>query len=795
MKKTNFNNNWQVRHLSENEPYKIVNLPHDAMLDEPRNEKALGGLNICYFEGKDYEYIKEFMIEKDHCFEKYIFEFEGVYNQAEVYINDQKCIFWPYGYSNFYVDATDYLKIGEKNIIRVIAHNSKQPNSRWYSGAGIYRNVNLYTASSKDYLLLNGVKIKTLSINPAIIEVQISTSSDGNVHYEIYDENNNMIITDDVKTTNKILTFQKEIKDPQLWNVLDAHLYTLKVNYGNDEVRETFGIRVLEYSKEGFFINNQSVLIKGACVHSNLGIIGAYTYKDVEEYFLNKLLETGYNAIRSAHNPLSKSFLELCDQYGVLVLDEFVDCWYIHKTKYDYVNYFPEFYKKDLFNMVEKDFNHPSVIGYSLGNEVGETSQEKGILLLKEMNDYVKSLDSTRFVTCGINIFFNYLTYLGFGQYSDKKAEKEEQKAINNLKSKKKKKAVGSEFFNNLAGMFGDEFMKTMATLPGCDKQTKKAFAQVDVAGYNYGIKRYKKDLKNYPERLILGSETFCNDTYKFLELAKTNSRIIGDFVWAGIDYMGEVGVGSWEYSDYATNFTKDLGWISAGSGRIDLTGKLLGEALYTKVCYFSSLKPEICVVPVNHTFDKHSPSAWKMSNALNSWSFRGYENKIAKIEIYSCAPYIELFLNDKSLGIKKTKENIAKFKTKYQSGILKAVALDSNKVEVASSYLESAAKETILTIEEEKNYSNYNNLKFIRFSFTDHNKIIKPLEKADIELEISGGKLIAFGNGCPFNIDGYRKNKTFTYFGEAFAVILKEDEIVTIKATTSNKTYTSSFK
>ena len=220
-------------------------------------------------------------------------------------------------------------------------------------------------------------------------------------------------------------------------------------------------------------------------------------------------------------------------------------------------------------DMVDKDYNHPSVIMYSTGNEVAETAQPRGIALAKEMTEYLHSLDETRPVTCGINIFFNFLNSIGFGQYSDEKAKKEaERNARARAEGKKaKERSTGSKFFNDMAGIFGADFMKTGAALKGSDRSTRDAFANMDIAGYNYGEKLYEKDLKKYPDRIIVGSETFCADAYRFWECAKKNPRLIGDFVWAGIDYLGEVGIGAWEYSDYAPRFDGGPGWISAGSG------------------------------------------------------------------------------------------------------------------------------------------------------------------------------------------------------------------------------------
>ena len=214
---------------------------------------------------------------------------------------------------------------------------------------------------------------------------------------------------------------------------------------------------------------------------------------------------------------------------------------------------------------------------------------------------------------------------MGFGVYSDKKAED----------TSPKKKAVGSEFYNRLAGMVGDTFMKMGACLHGCDVKTRDAYENMDIAGYNYGILRYRHDLKKYPKRLILGTETFCRDAAKFYEIAEKHPRILGDFVWAGMDYIGETGVGAWEYEDYAPKNAPKSHWLTAGSGRIDITGKPLGEALYTKVVYEQEKGPFLAVRPVYQT-GKHSPSAWKMTDAMESWSFRGCEGKRAEVEVYT---------------------------------------------------------------------------------------------------------------------------------------------------------------
>ncbi|MDD3660687.1 MAG: glycoside hydrolase family 2 TIM barrel-domain containing protein, partial [Lachnospiraceae bacterium] len=481
------------------------------------------------------------------------------------------------------------------------------------------------------------------------------------------------------------------------------------------------------------------------------------------------LKENGYNAIRSAHNPCSKALLEACDRLGMLVMDEYVDAWYIHKTEYDYVNNMRKWWKTDLKEMVEKDYNHPCVIMYSTGNEVAETAQKEGIELTSEMTKYLHSLDASRPVTCGINIFFNFLSSIGFGVYSDEKAKESAKKSA-------KDKPVGSEFYNTLAGLLGDRVMKFGATLYPCDLKTKDAFAGMDIAGYNYGIYRYKHDLKKYPNRLILGSETFCRDAYLFWEVAKKNPGIIGDFVWAGMDYIGEAGIGAWEYSDYAPQNAPKEGWLTAGSGRIDILGNPNGEALYTKVVLEQTDEIFIAVKPV-YQKGNHSPSAWKMTDAVPSWSYRGCEGYTATIEVYARAEKVALFLNGALIGEKKLKKTCRViFHAKYQNGILKAVAYDELGNVMRETQLETASEQTQLLLQPELSMVKPEGLIYIPLCYTDEAGIWKPMEKHELVIKVAKGKLKGFGNACSYNPQGYQKNKISTYYGRAMAVVQADD-------------------
>ncbi|TFD83529.1 glycoside hydrolase family 2 protein [Cryobacterium lactosi] len=774
MKAIDFNSGWSWRHFpaaptDEVEPLTSVVLPHDAMLSEPRSPEASGGQNTGWFAGRDYEYVKSFYADTDFEDKVAILQFEGVYRKAEVWVNGQQVAYRPNGYTDFLVDITSALRIGQANEIVVIARNADQPNSRWYSGAGIYRPVTMWLGE-RQHILLGGIVVRTVSIDPPTVDVIVRSSGGGAVTINITDETSGTSLHRESGMSDGETRFRVELPTASLWNPGSPALYRcaaeLAVDGRTDQADSTFGIRTLEWNERGFLVNGERIILQGACVHHDNGILGARAYADAEERKVRLLQENGYNAIRSAHNPCSDALLDACDRLGILVVDEYIDHWYTHKTRFDLAETFDEWWEQDLKDMVRKDRNHPSVIMYSIGNEVGETAEARGIDLADQMTRFLHALDDSRPVTCGVNIFFNYLSSIGLGVYSDQKSNR----------TPKKEKPVGSEFFNNMAGLLGANFMKWGATLRGSDLKTRDAFARLDIAGYNYGIRRYERDLKKYPNRLILGTETFCADAFHFRELAKAHPRLIGDFVWSGIDYLGETGIGAWEYRDYAPEFS-GFGWLTAGSGRLDITGKALGEALYTRVALEQHAGPLIAVRPVNYTGQKHSPSAWKMSNAIESWSWNGCEGRRAQVEVYARAHRVELHLNGRRVASARLRDDcIARLECNWEPGILEAIAYDSSGRETGRHELRSAGEETELRVEPEQATVTRGGLSFIRVRYTDAQGTGKPQERGTLQVKVTGGTLLGLGSGAPYNRVGYAGELTDTYYGEALAVVQAAD-------------------
>lgn len=771
MSKISLNHNWKCYRSDHPEEAFEIELPHDAMLLDGKSENSPSGVNTGWYDAQDYTYEKTLDVPADWQGKKVIAEFEGVYRKTTVLVNGVKAAYHSYGYTGFYVELTDFLKYGESNVLKVLVLNSDQPNSRWYSGTGIYRPVWLHVLPN-NHICLDGIRVTTIDYITRRIQVDVNTCGDDPVRMEMADTEGGKILAEtEASTEGGKFTWEFCAPDAVLWSPESPKLYTMRVRCGEDMQEVRFGIRSVECTpKKGFCLNGERIILKGACIHHDNGLLGSCAYDYAERRKIRILLENGYNAVRSAHNPCSKALLDACDETGMLVMDEYIDAWYIHKTKYDYADEMEKNFREDLADIVAKDYNHPSVVMYSTGNEVSETAQKKGIALCGKLTERLHELDATRPVTCGINIFFNFLSSMGFGVYSDKKADQA-------VKNAKKKKAVGSEFFNKLSGMMGADFMKFGATLYPCDLKTRDAFANMDIAGYNYGINRYEHDLKKYPGRMILGSETFCSDAYRFYELAKKHPRIIGDFVWAGMDYLGETGIGSCEYEEYAPRFDGGLGWVSAGSGRIDLTGKPLAEMAYTRVA-FGLQDIAIGVVPVNNTNSRHSPSAWKMSNAVESWSWNGCEGQEAKVEVYARAHHVSIYINsDHSAGTKEMKNDCrAVFRTVYEPGEIRAVAFDEHGNKLAECSLRTAGDETKLSLEPENKRITRDELLYVRMKYTDENGTVKPLARGDIKVTSEGGKILGIGSACPYYERGYLGDTADTYYGEAMIILRPEN-------------------
>ena len=767
MKREDFNRDWLFSKEGKEASAISVNLPHDAMLLEKRDPDCPNGMNTGYFPGGSYTYSKQLLAPEEWKDKTISIEFEGIYRKSSVYINGTLAGGRPYGYSNFYICCDGLLKYGEMNEITVKVNNSEEPNSRWYSGSGIYRNVKLIVGN-KTHIDIDGVKIKTVSLNPATIRIETAHTG-GEIAVEITQEGK-------VITSANGDNIELEIPSAMLWDHEHPNLYQAKVTLSEDgivtdEVMESFGIRSLAWdARNGLHINGKEILLRGACLHHDNGVLGACAFDDAEDRRIRLLKEAGFNAIRSSHNPCSKAMLNACDNYGIYVMDELCDMWYIHKVKYDYVLDFEEWYEKDLEAMVAKDFNHPSVIMYSIGNEVSETSQEHGIKLVKDMQDKLHAMDISRPVTCGVNLFLNGLNALGFGLY---KEDGMDTGSKMKGKPKKKQSLNGSTFINAVINRIG-KLMNNFGRMKFADKATKETFKVLDIAGYNYGSGRYSLDPKQYPDRTVVGSETFPPALAENWAAVKRYPHLIGDFMWVGWDYLGEAGLGAIGYQSRG-GMSKSYPYLLADSGIIDITGYMRPEAYFTKLIWGLYKKPYIGVEPLTYADEKNLHMMWRDSDSIHSWSWNGYENKEARIIVYAKADYVELLLNGSLLGKAKVKSFRAKFKTVYKPGELTAVAYGADGKELGRDSLRTAKEKTYITLSPEQTIINANgkDLAYINISLTDENGEIKPAADKKITLSVEGsGTLIGYGSANPYTEETFNRTTHETYYGRAQAVL-----------------------
>lgn len=792
MKRIIFNDNWKYK-KENSDSWEFITLPHDAMLYEERSEVSKGGSAVGFFGGGKYVYEKEMSIPKEWQGDYLALEFEGVYQKSEVYVNETKVGGCVYGYIPFWVDISSAVRYGEKNIIQVRVNNEDMPNSRWYTGAGIYRPVHILHGNAS-HIRHRGVKISTISYEPAKIRVETEICGEEGLqlHIALKKDGKEIVVQKNSISSKETKVIEFEIPNAKLWSedtpeLYECHLQLLKGDIVLDEAEEVFGIRLVEWNEKGLFINGKETLLRGGCVHHDNGILGACTYEKSEERRVRLMKEMGYNAIRSSHNPASEGMLRACDKYGMYMMDETWDMWYGHKNKHDYATEFMEHYKDDVKAMVDRDFNHPSVIMYSIANEVSEPREEKGVALTKELVNYIHELDSNRAVTAGINLMVMYMASKGKGIYKEEGGRTDQEKAAKKAKKPKKQKASGSLFFNMLTSMIGTN-MNKMANSDAADKVTAPCLEALDIAGYNYASGRYPLEGKKHPGRIVVGSETFPMDIAKNWEMVKKYPYMIGDFMWTAWDYMGEAGIGAWTYDVDGANFDKPFPWILADVGAFDILGNPGAQAYYAKTVWGFNEKPYIGVRPVNHPGIRVRTATWRGSNAFDSWSWKNCEGNKAEVEIYADAASVELLLNGKSLGKKKIKAYKAIFKTKYQPGILQAVAYDVNGTVIGKQELISADGETTLAIRPEENTVKVDELVYVPICLEGKNGVVESNADTGIRVTVEGGTLLGFGSAVPKTLENYYDGYFHTYYGRALAVVkVGAEKCLKVKAVSDN--------
>ncbi|MFW2504158.1 glycoside hydrolase family 2 protein [Clostridium diolis] len=817
MKKEYFNNEWKIKTgikgpfegmMPSTDTEKTVILPHDAMVYEERDPEVSSGKQTGFYPAKDYTYTKEFIVPEEWKEKFVVLEFEGVAQHALVYINDELAGQHLNPYLGFYINTEGMLKYGAKNTIKVIA-TSDDLNSRWYPGSGVYRNVMLHIGD-RLHITQDGVRITTEEIEEdlAVVRADILLKHAGTDKKKI--EIQTEISTEEglcgkestwvtLKGGKEYKIMQRlQVESPKLWDTEHPDLYTVTISiYENnklmDVAEEVIGIRKVSIdSKHGLRINGKRVLLRGACIHHVNGIIGACTLEKAEEFRCRKLKEAGFNSIRSAHHPISKAMLAACDRLGMLVMDELSDIWQQPKNAHDYARYFTENWDKDIENMVRKDFNHPSVIMYSIGNEIPDIGRESGWEWNRILANKVKELDSSRYTTNGINGFLLLGKDLGIavadfmGLTPEQMATAATSGAAENIL---KGSENGIDEMNHLMGGIPPEIWYAICNNTLTDERLKEISGALDVTGLNYMENRYEKDCLNYPNRIVVGSETYPFDIVKNWSLVEKNPNIIGDFSWTGYDYLGEAGIGSYIYTeDGAEPGASNWPARTADCGDINLIGYRRPMSYLREIVYGLRKAPYIAVERMNRYGKELYRTPWAYTkDVVESYTWHGYEGQKTSVDVFSADEEVELFINGKSQGRKeagKEHEYTASWNIIYEPGELMAVGYQNGK-ETERTILKTADKKVELCIESDTRIlkADGKDLAFLTVKLVDGEGNENQQEKKKISVRIEGpGVLQGYGSACPSSIGSYQDTEWETYDGYVMAVVRSGFEQGTIK-------------
>lgn len=614
-----------------------VNLPHDwdiyAASDPSTGTTREGG---GWYPGGKGEYRKTF---KTPDAEVVKLHFEGVYQKAEVFINGRKAGQHAYGYTPFILDITPYLYNNkQENEVLVKVDNSEQPNCRWYSGSGIYRHVWLQT-SSQVYIGDNGVFVSTdeVSERSAKVNVDVTVVNASDRQRDItltVNGKRSPVTLSPGETTTRHAFFT--VDAPRLWSPDSPSLYQARVTIEEsgrtvDEQTVNYGIRSFSFDAErGFLLNGQPLLINGACVHHDDGVLGAMAFDAAEIRKVRQMKQAGFNLIRTSHNPTTRAFLDACDSIGMLVIGEAFDGWRTAKTPYDYSTLIDSCYADDIRQMVQRDRNHPSIICWSIGNEVIERKDIRVITTARKLKAAVLAWDKTRPVTEALCAWDS-------------------------------------------------------------DWEIYDPHAEVlDVVGYNYMIFKHATDHQRDPKRVMWQTESFPRDAFRNWSIVKDHPYVVGDIVWTGLDYLGESGIGRYYYDGeksgehYVEGGQPD--WHGAYCGDVDITGWRKPISHYREMLWKDSaaVKPYIAVREPDGYHGKIHETSWSVWPTWESWNWRGWEGKPVEVEVYTKASQVALYCNDRLVGKEAVGAETgykAVFTVDYEPGVLKAVTDEGSAV------------------------------------------------------------------------------------------------------------------
>lgn len=697
-----------------------VDLPHDwdiyAAPDPKTGRTGAGG---GWYPGGKGEYRKTFPTPEG---ELVILHFEGVYQKAEVYVNGKKAGEHDYGYTPFSIDITPYTgKVGKSNKVRVVVDNSEQPNCRWYSGSGIYRHVWLETMPAV-HIAEDGIFVTTpqVSADKATVKTEVTIVNEAEEQrgavLRVGNEQRSFNLAAGERRTE---TFIAEVRNPHLWSPKQPNLYATSISLnGKRQKPVKYGIRAFSFDAEqGFMLNGSKMLINGACVHHDDGLLGAMAFDDAEVRKVKLMKEAGFNLIRTSHNPASRKFIEACDSIGMLVIDEAFDGWRTAKNKYDYSTLIDSCYKSDIRAMVKRDRNSPSVIAWSIGNEVIERSDIAVITTARRLKKAVVECDNTRPVTEALCCWGNE-DWESFDPHAE----------------------------------------------------------ELDVVGYNYMMHKHASDHARDPHRIMWQTESYPRDA--FINWANTNDNqyIVGDIVWTGLDYLGESGIGRWYYEGERPGEHYVQGgqpeWHGAYCGDVDMTGWRKPISHYRDILWNDTLGLYLAVKEPDGYRGKIKETLWSVWPTWESWNWEGWEGKPTEIEVYTRLPEVSLYLNDRLIGTKSVSRETefkAVFSVPYERGTLRAEAGGRSQMLTTA----GAPFSLRLTADSRQMRKGGQALSYLTVEVLDKDGNIVPEAEIECTAEVNGqGELLASGSANLKDTEPTTSPRFRTWKGRALIIV-----------------------
>ena len=753
-----------------------VLLPHDAMLSLPRSPHAPSGPSSGYFPGGAVIYRKTFVAPVEWRSRIVELEFKGVYRDAAVFLNGVLVAQRPNGYAPFRARLDDALRYGEENRLRVEAR--AHHDSRWYSGLGIHRDVERLDMPFA-HLEPNGTRITTPDIDEdrAVVSVASDLTNDGvrpttvTVRTRILDEGGAEVAIQSSPVTLRPHTTMTAVhrlyvRAPELWSPESPSIYDLEIQVvEHDEVIDSalqpFGIRRLQLDPiHGLRLNGVPTKLRGACIHHDNGILGSVSVAEAEFRRVSILKSAGFNAIRSAHNIVSPTLLDACDRLGMFVMDEAFDMWTQGKQPFDYSLAFPEWWERDLEAMVRQDFNHPSVIIYSIGNEVLDAGSPLGAAMGRQLAERVRALDSSRFLTNGVSGFVATLS----------ETTPILQKELDGIPGG----------INDVGGV-GKSLVDRISRSQLVTDAVAESHSVVDIVGHNYAAWRYEEDMVEYPTRVVVGTESNPKDIDENWNLVTKLPHVIGDFTWTGWDYLGEAGLGRTTYSGTDGVWSgNEYPALLAYCGDIDITGFRRPASYYREIVFGLRAEPYIAVQRPMAPELIASSLGWAWSDSQSSWTWDCPLGTPLTVEVYSDAEEVELLLNERSLGkavAGSAHRYQATFVTPYEPGVLRAVAVRGG--EPQESYLVETAGDAraIRAVVDDRGRPDGARYSYIGIELVDELGRVVTTDERRITVATSGGAgLVGLGTARPATEESFLSTSCTTFEGRAQAIIHRSE-------------------